>query len=89
MPAGHTGGVSIEVRYENERFHLMVSPPHSVAVQSEAVDSAFLAVSRLRAWGCHTTDIADVMDATGCDWRTDYDSEVLSRRSNPDGKPTS
>jgi hypothetical protein len=38
------------------------------------------ALSMLAAWGCHSTDATDALDASGVDWQSMHDAELLIER---------
>lgn len=81
--------IQIQVSHNAGRYWAKVTPPHGTAAWSSPTPlSPRDLVSELRELDCHTTDIADAFDATGTDWRSIYDAQVLRERSRSDGEPS-
>ena len=81
--------IEIQISREPGRHSARVSPPHgSTAWTSPNSLSVFDLIAELRKLGCHTTDISDAFDATGADWRSAYDAEVLRQRMRAEGEPS-
>jgi len=70
----------LEIRHEEGRYHLTVSPPDARESRTAAVETPTEAMATLSGWGWHSTDITDALDATGHDWRPEHDDEVMRRR---------
>jgi hypothetical protein len=74
--------VGIEIRFVDGQYLLTAGPPNSPEDHSDTVETSFMAVIRLTAWGCHITDISDALDATGRDWRQEYDTARVKLRES-------
>jgi hypothetical protein len=73
--------VAIRVRPSGDRFEVEVTPPDAATWRSGSPLTATEVLERLSALGCHSTAIADALDASGVDWRPVHDAEVERRRS--------
>jgi hypothetical protein len=76
--------MAIRVRVDAEGWHLLVGPPHANETHTYVAQSPRAALAMLTAWGCHSTDATDALDASGVDWRSMHDAEVLRRRTERD-----
>jgi len=77
--------MAIRVRVDPEGWHLFVGPPDASETHTDVAQSPTAALAMLSAWGCHSTDATDALDASGVDWRPLHDAEVLRRRAE-DGR---
>lgn len=66
---GMIDGMSISIRRVGDRYSAVVRPPHgSQPWQSDELLSRGDLIERLRALGCHTTDIGDAFYAADPEW---------------------
>jgi hypothetical protein len=71
--------MAIDIHAVGDRFSVEVTPPHG-EWRSDDLLSPTDVLRQLSALGCHSTEIADALDATGADWRPVHDAEVRRAR---------
>jgi hypothetical protein len=78
--------MALQVRHNEGRYYLTVSPPHADESQTAVIQTPTEALKVMSSWGCHQTDAIDALDATGVNWRPQHDAEVMARRQRADGE---
>lgn len=73
-------------RHGDDRYQVAVSPPHGEYWRSPSPMTAWDVFAKLPRLGCHSTDVADALEAADPRWAEAYDKEVAARRE-ADGGP--